>query len=128
MGRAVQTIPDNLLEAYTLNGSVNLEHMFVDDSVDGGTHYQYPGPDILAFVKSSQAILASPSTLARSSRVGRARSWIVQALQLLPTLSGIQACVFGSQEPWAEALLVAAGVAQVHAFGTGLPCVARIER
>ena len=107
--------PADLLSAYTLNGAAALERFFVDDTNNGeSTHYVYPAADTTAMIDAAKReILAHQAGRHRPRTVGR--TWLLQALATI-ALRDSKGCVFGSQEPWAESLLVAAGAAHVTTF------------
>lgn len=114
--------PPALLSAYTLGGTVPLSHFYVDDSQGGlGTHYKFSARDMESLVLSAETAVQSY----RSSHYGRGaalpplgsshrsnRLWIVRALEQL-SLSGLHVAVFGTVEPWVEALAVAMGASRV---------------
>jgi len=106
--------PEDLLDAYTLNGTVTLERLFIDESNGGkGTHYTYDRADVDAYVAAADAELTGRRR--GRKRMPNGRSWIIAALRSLPVL-GSAVAVFGAVEPWAEALLLAAGVASVVTY------------
>ena len=74
---------------------------FVDDTIGGqGSHYKYPRRDIDYMVQSAA------KTLASGGRGGRKNErWVVEALKANP-VEGLNVAVFGSMEPWYEAMLV----------------------
>jgi SAM-dependent methyltransferase len=117
---AVRDAPVHLHAAYTLGGVVPYERFFVDDTDGGkGTHYSYPADDIAAMLKSARQSWSQLSAKdARSPPFGNRRwgHWVlVQALAtVVANFKGSwSAAVFGSQEPWAETYLLAAGASEV---------------
>eukprot|EP00962_Isochrysis_galbana_P046311 scaffold18608_cov97-Isochrysis_galbana.AAC.8 len=111
--------PPHLLDAYTLNHTVPIERLYIDEANGGqGTHYRYSRAEVQAYVDAARAELSGPSRFRGPSRGGRAaegRRWLMNALSRLPVL-GMSAAVFGAIEPWAEALLLASGAASVTTY------------
>eukprot|EP00418_Pyrodinium_bahamense_P055275 CAMPEP_0179169580 /NCGR_PEP_ID=MMETSP0796-20121207/83488_1 /TAXON_ID=73915 /ORGANISM="Pyrodinium bahamense, Strain pbaha01" /LENGTH=223 /DNA_ID=CAMNT_0020872465 /DNA_START=14 /DNA_END=682 /DNA_ORIENTATION=- len=93
-----------------MGGTIAVGSFFVDDTLDGETsHYEYPRRDIDFMVGSARKVLASGS----AGRRGNER-WVVEGLlSHWAALTGTRALVFGSMEPWYEAMLLAAGAASV---------------
>eukprot|EP01048_Picozoa_sp_COSAG05_P005425 COSAG05_NODE_322_length_11414_cov_47.115510_4_plen_269_part_00 len=103
-------MPTELVPGYTMDGRIEVGDFFVDDTIGGkGSHYKYRRQDIDHMVK------AAGSALQQRGRGGRKNeAWVVEALSgVQGHVEGAAALVFGSMEPWYEAMLVAAGAATV---------------
>ena len=103
-------MPAELRDSYTMGGKIEVGAFFVDDTIGGkGSHYKYPRRDIDYMIQSAQR------TLATGGRGGRKNErWVVEALSSQAnTIEGARALVFGSMEPWYEAMLLAAGAQSV---------------
>lgn len=119
-----QTPPADMLPAYSRNGSIPIEHFYIDDSGQGaGTHFQYNEKDMDGFIagarRSHQRFDHLPAAAADGSdpillnHVPK-RVWFDYALYLHRNeIQGKTVCVFGSMEPWAEAAALALGARQV---------------
>ena len=119
MPRPPRNPPDELLAAYTLNGSVAYERVYIDDTDDGApTHYAYPAAEVDIMLRSAHGMVASHSGAPRQDAPAGARSaasLLVEAVVSTLALAGAasSAVVFGSQDPWAECLLLALGASAV---------------
>eukprot|EP00051_Salpingoeca_urceolata_P008345 m.105338 g.105338 ORF g.105338 m.105338 type:complete len:369 (+) comp15706_c0_seq1:183-1289(+) len=104
------TLSEDLEHQFTLNGSVPLEDFFVDDTLDGkGTHYQYGPKDLAPHLASAKKIMQGQQAVHRPTD-----RWIVDALRAHESsIRGTHALVFGSNSPFYEALLLAAGAETV---------------
>jgi hypothetical protein len=105
-----RAMPAELKDSYTMGGRIELGDFFVDDTIGGkGSHYKYPRRDI------DYMITAARRTLASGGRGGRKNEgWVVEALAgQLEAVRGANCLVFGSMEPWYEAMLLAAGAGSV---------------
>eukprot|EP00965_Chrysotila_dentata_P242898 6205115-Pleurochrysis_carterae.AAC.1 len=112
-----KTPPPELLSAYTLRGAIPIEHFYVDDSAGGvGTHYVYPRDEVDAFVESATAKLRQAKQAKGTAGYMRSSTdsqlWLYQALAQSMSRNA-RALVFGSQEPWVEAVLLAMGASTV---------------
>ena len=102
--------PETLIDAYTLHGRVPLERFFVDDSGAGtGTHYSYAHDEINEYIEAAHRMLRGR----QSARLPSTRLWLIEAISSVLAVSSARGLVFGSAEPWVEALLLAAGAANV---------------
>jgi hypothetical protein len=108
--------------AFTLNGSMAFETFFVDDSLSGqGTHYRYTRKQVAKLVEQSitaldqaRALTTPPSWMGNPNRVPQhvKDSWFAYAIAQ-EDLQGARVAIFGSSEPWLEALAIAAGATAV---------------
>jgi hypothetical protein len=103
-------MPEELVAGFTMDSRIELGEFFVDDTIGGkGSHYKYPRHDI------DYMVGAAKKTLSSGGRGGRKNErWVVEALHThTEAIKGANALVFGSMEPWYEAMLLAAGAASV---------------
>ena len=108
--------------AFTMNGSMAFETFFVDDSLSGqGTHYRYTRKQLSNLIEKSttalnkaRALTTPPSWMGNPNRMPQhvKDSWFAYAIAQ-EDLQGARVAVFGSSEPWLEALALAAGAASV---------------
>jgi hypothetical protein len=97
-------MPEELVSAFTMGGSIELGEFFVDDTMGGqGSHYKYPRRDIDHMIKGAT------QTLAGRTRGGRKNDhWIIDALKThAESVKGADVLIYGSMEPWYEALMIA---------------------
>eukprot|EP01063_Lacrimia_lanifica_P014798 TRINITY_DN21351_c0_g1_i1.p2 TRINITY_DN21351_c0_g1~~TRINITY_DN21351_c0_g1_i1.p2 ORF type:complete len:267 (+),score=108.35 TRINITY_DN21351_c0_g1_i1:64-864(+) len=105
-------MPEDLRAAYTMDGQVPVEDFYVDDTgEDGlGTHYGFDAAGFAQYVSSAEQVKAQGGYDLR--RMNKA-NWIFEALRLHPLAEGAQGAVYGSMEPWYEAVALAHGAASV---------------
>lgn len=139
MSRPPRSIPEEMQSDYTLAGSIPIEDYYVDDSNDGlGTHYQYTLKGMTQMIDGSlKAIkkiieniqylikVVPEASIKYLSPSLTKNQWVMLALllpidhdhQLIETfdrmLVGKKTAVFGSNEPWIEATLIALGADSV---------------
>ena len=97
-------MPEDLVGGFTMDGSIELGEFFVDDTMGGqGSHYKYPRRDIDHMVKGAA------QTLSGRTRGGRKNDhWIIDALKThAESVKGADVLIYGSMEPWYEALMIA---------------------
>ena len=104
-----EEMPSHLRQRYTMGGSIAVDHLYVDEHTDGSAHYTFANHDIEAMLATARKMLNGSIPRLRQSQ--RHPTEAIRELQ--PTLIGAAAIVFGSTEPWAECLLLAAGVNNV---------------
>ena len=104
-----EEMPSHLRQRYTMDGSIAVDHLYVDEHTDGSAHYTFANHDIEAMLATARKMLNGSIPRLRQSQ--RHPTEAIRELQ--PTLIGAAAIVFGSTEPWAECLLLAAGVNNV---------------
>jgi hypothetical protein len=103
-------MPEELVAGFTMDGSIELGEFFVDDTMGGqGSHYKYPRRDIDHMIKGAE------QSLAGRTRGGRKNDhWIIDALKAhKQTVEGADVLIYGSMEPWYEALMIAMGAGSV---------------
>jgi hypothetical protein len=109
--------PSELLSRYTMDGQIPLERFYVDDTAGGEpTHYSFTAADVDGFLQWARLVLgdAQGTHGLRSPRLRGVQKHLVSALhEARPNLDGTKALVFGSMEPWVEALLLTAGCSTV---------------
>eukprot|EP00045_Choanoeca_perplexa_P014444 m.170029 g.170029 ORF g.170029 m.170029 type:complete len:319 (+) comp16678_c0_seq4:755-1711(+) len=108
--------------AFTLNGSIAFEEFFVDDSLNGqGTHYRYTRKQLTALIKQStealtkaRSLTTPPTWAGNPNRMPQhvKDNWFAYAITQ-QDFQGARVAIFGSSEPWLEALAIAAGAAAV---------------
>ena len=95
-----------------MSGTVPTADFFVDDTLGGqGSHYQFPRTAV-------DQMLSSASKMVASGGAGRRRlppmdRWLLAGLDAHPLEPGSSAVVFGSMQPWYEAIALAAGAGHV---------------
>ena len=97
-------MPEELVGDFTMGGSIELGEFFVDDTMGGkGSHYKYPRRDIDHMVKGAAQALSG------QTRGGRKNDhWIIDALKMhAESVKGADVLIYGSMEPWYEALMIA---------------------
>lgn len=103
-------MPEEMVGDFTMDGAIELGEFFVDDTMGGqGSHYKYPRRDIDHMVKGAA------QTLAGRSRGGRKNDhWIIDALKIhAGSVKGADILIYGSMEPWYEALMIAMDASSV---------------
>ena len=109
--RPVSTPPPTMPRgaAFTMGGAIETGEFFVDDTLDGhGSAYSYGAEDVEAMVAAAgRAVKGGGGAVARPMD-----RWLLEALAAHP-IEGGDLLVFGSMEPWYEAIAVAAGAARV---------------
>mmetsp|Transcript_13075 Transcript_13075/g.29725 ORF Transcript_13075/g.29725 Transcript_13075/m.29725 type:complete len:283 (+) Transcript_13075:78-926(+) len=106
-GMPPHEIPTDQQAAFTMNNTIPVAHMYVDDSMAGnGTHYKASIADIERMIDHFRKALSHPH------RIPRQQTWIFEALRLYP-VAGLRVAVFGSIEPVVEAMLLAHGAVHV---------------
>lgn len=105
-------MPPALVAGYTMGGQVEVGEMFVDDTLGGkGSHYQYPATDVLAMIEAAAGYIAGKNT----RRLPPMDQWLLKALQQHgAAMKGANVVVFGSMQPWYEAIAVASGARSVY--------------
>ena len=101
--------PAALVQRYTLDGAIPMEHFYVDDTDHGKkTHYTYLAEDLAPFLAEARRAISAPARMRPPHR------WLAEAI-VGEVREGReqQAVVFGSSEPWVESLLLASGAANV---------------
>lgn len=125
--------PTDLIPLYTLNGSIPIEHFYVDDTLKGEpTHFVFSEQEISQYISNANKIINRFLDL-QSKTFGvpphlslpyQAASILLPRLPKLqwvqfglfvckPHIQGKKVAVIGSMEPWIEAFLIALGAAQV---------------
>lgn len=107
-----QTISGALKARLTQSGKFPFAEYFVDDTNAGkGTHYIYPAPLMEQFLE------AALERLAADEHLPTAQGYFVTAIRkYLDAMEGANAVVFGSMEPWLEALIITAGGDSITTF------------
>lgn len=101
-GMPPHEVPTDLLDGFTMGGRIPIARMYVDDSAAGnGTQYRADRAMVERLVEQFKA------TVTESRWV-----WLLEALEAYP-VDGEEVAVFGSIEPFAEALLLAKGASMV---------------
>ena len=136
-----EDMPDELEADFTMNGRVALERLFVDDTNGGkGTHYGYSRQQFEALISQMATSLkqiyenilfiksrvpdVSPSVLYRKMKktqwvalacLGTYFDYIIKTGDVLVdnVVKDAKVAVFGSQEPWVEAMVLALGAETV---------------
>ena len=120
-------MPAHLFDAYTQNGTIEVGSFFVDDTNKGkGTHYKYMNADMVAMVGGFAKQLAGwaeykasefpdePLPLAEALATPKQHWPLVGIAELgAARISGAAVIVFGSMEPWTEAICLALGARHV---------------
>eukprot|EP01061_Rhynchopus_euleeides_P039132 TRINITY_DN67143_c0_g1_i1.p1 TRINITY_DN67143_c0_g1~~TRINITY_DN67143_c0_g1_i1.p1 ORF type:complete len:312 (+),score=114.92 TRINITY_DN67143_c0_g1_i1:67-936(+) len=108
---APRDMPADLKAAYTMDGKIPIGEYYVDDTgEDGeGTHYKYSAKYVKGFVDAAERVKASGADVKRDNK----RMWLVAALKEHPFAAGGRGVVYGSIEPWYEALALAHGAVSV---------------
>ncbi|KAL3917372.1 MAG: hypothetical protein SGPRY_006431, partial [Prymnesium sp.] len=112
--------PSELLAAYTLEGRVDVEYFYLDESNEShGTSYAYSQHDMreeMAHARQTyEAVRSIPVTAplpALGSSSFAKNAWFVRALEAM-AIVGLRIINFGSIDPYAECLCLAAGAAHV---------------
>ncbi|KAJ9462510.1 hypothetical protein DIPPA_25565 [Diplonema papillatum] len=103
-------MPAELADRYTMHGKAKTARFYVDDTGDGeGTHYNYPESSINDFIAAAERVKAKGVDVATENK----RLWLFEALRLHPLEAGAKVAVYGSIEPWYEAIAVAHGAGSV---------------
>eukprot|EP00754_Rhynchopus_humris_P039963 Rhum_TRINITY_DN23034_c0_g2::Rhum_TRINITY_DN23034_c0_g2_i1::g.176769::m.176769 len=104
-------MPEDLKDGYTMGGRIPIGEFFVDDTGEEGTgtHYRYKKANIEGFVQSASRNKGRKINLARENK----RMWILQALNEVPLKEKARGAVYGSMEPWYEAVALAYGASEV---------------
>lgn len=110
-----QHLTDDQISAYTMNNSIPIEYMMVDDSNKGmGTHYKYSSASIDSMIRSSAKVVAKMKVLlAREKAEGKTpyidkrQLLLYSAVKHAHLLRGANILVIGSAEPYLEAFLLA---------------------
>ncbi len=104
-------MPEALQAAFTLDGQIPVADYYVDDTRGGeGTHYRFSERDVNAMVASIST--ARSRALRRAERQSDKSTWIYEALKAHP-IDGLDVVIFGSMEPYYEAICVAHGAKSV---------------
>eukprot|EP01064_Diplonema_japonicum_P019160 TRINITY_DN27863_c0_g1_i1.p1 TRINITY_DN27863_c0_g1~~TRINITY_DN27863_c0_g1_i1.p1 ORF type:complete len:286 (+),score=73.08 TRINITY_DN27863_c0_g1_i1:38-859(+) len=100
-------MPEDLVQSYTLEGKIPVADMFVDDTgPEGkGTHYKYAKENVQGFVDAAERMKRKGVNL----KVDNKRMWIFSALEKYPLLKDSRVGVYGSMEPWFEAVALVHG-------------------
>lgn len=120
-----QRPPEELMDDFTLGGTIPMEYYYVDDSNKGkGTHYKYSYEDVSNMIDHAKKIVANIlSTSLPSPPQGHAPHaftwlkqltdvWLVHSLHT-HGVAGMRVVVFGSTSPWYESLVLAMGALSV---------------
>lgn len=111
-GGPPRLIPAQHLEEFTMRDVIPVTTFFVDDTIEGkGTHYSYGRQSIESMVGAARAALAK----VKAGQKGAQRQmdqWLLEAVLRHP-IRGQHVIVFGSMEPWYEAVALAAGATHV---------------
>ena len=116
---AVREPPPALLSQYTMDGRVPLEFYYVDEAAP--TNYTFALADLEHYLatakhrlRSSRAIIYTPESSRGDEPPqrggGSSTQWLARAV-VEHVRDGDAVVVYGSTEPWAEALALAAGAA-----------------
>lgn len=100
--------PIELRSAYTMGERYPLSEYYVDES-SHDSHYVFSNADIIELLEEAHKSISSAS---RGRRVGSSRQLLTQAIVARVARSS-RVLVFGSTEPWVEALAIAAGAESV---------------
>ena len=128
--RPPKSIPPELLSAYTLQDQVPVAEFYVDDTKKGeGTHYKYDAGAIDGYFKSYAARLESWRAFAVEEGLDSNRTMFEETIQDVPkqhwplcvldhffsasSLADKRVVIFGTMEPWAEALCLGLGAKDV---------------
>ena len=108
----IRHMPEELKAGYTMDGRLPIGEYFVDDTgEDGkGTHYKYKREHVIGFVKEAERMVGKPVQLQRDNAK---RTWLFEALKQHPIAKGSRGAVYGSIEPWYEAIALAHGAESV---------------
>eukprot|EP00605_Chrysophyceae_sp_TOSAG23-4_P001838 GSChrysophyteH1.ASY1.ANO1.2030.1 assembled CDS len=107
------------LEEYTLSGRIPVEYLYVDDSNQGkGTNYSYGSATIHSYIESARRQL---NHLRSSGDVSmnhlHKKYWPMFAMmQYEDKIYGKRVAVFGSIDPYIEAIAIALGAVSVVTF------------
>ncbi|XP_062514936.1 uncharacterized protein LOC134190498 [Corticium candelabrum] len=114
--------PTNILQSLTINNFVPLEFYYVDDTNKGkGTHYKYSRDDIEHFIHQAdnrKSIIYNTLQQVDGDvnqawkHYTKSVDWLMMALHTYP-IRGSEVVVFGSTEPWIEAIALAFGASHV---------------
>jgi len=111
-GSPPRSIPDALRDNFTLGGQIPVARYYVDDSNSGtGTHYQFPREDVDAMIKAVERAKTRAQWLIDARKSDKS-TWIFEALNE-HSLAGLRVVVFGSLEPYYEAICLSFGAATV---------------
>jgi hypothetical protein len=94
------TIPPELLSAYTLNGSIGVEEWYVNSSYASDKHRFYSKKDIAGYCADIKA--------KKTSYYGKTDMWLYRALQKYP-IHGLEVVIMGSTTPWYESVCLTFG-------------------
>lgn len=107
VGMPPYSVPDEHRIAFTMNGTVPIAKMYIDDSNGGkGTHYTAEKADVDSHVKQFEKMLK------QGVPAGSRWAWLFQGLQAVPIVDKT-VVVLGSTEPTVEAAMLAHGAAHV---------------
>eukprot|EP00039_Didymoeca_costata_P029710 m.26000 g.26000 ORF g.26000 m.26000 type:complete len:312 (+) comp7758_c0_seq1:237-1172(+) len=107
-------MPEDTISMFTMDGKVEVGKMFVDDTIGGqGTHYKYPLTMVEDMITSAKKLLEVPVQDLPFRRIPKMDQWLLAALKEHP-VDGKNVVVFGSMQPWYEAIVLAAGAHSVH--------------
>jgi len=130
----VKNPPQELIPEYTLNGSIPIEYYFVDDTLKGeSTHFTYTSKDIDRVITTSKQIINKFDNLLRKVNLLHKKDdpdsfmaisnliWSLPKFQWVhftfyiheKDIANKRICVFGSSDPWVEAMLLALGASEV---------------
>lgn len=119
-------MPPAMRSAYTMNNKISVSHFYVDDTLMGkGTHFKYSSEIISSYVNSYRQKLSRWRTFAEKENLDNDAAslndivmsldkmhWPLIALDAAFKQNGLhgkKVVVFGTQEPWAEAICLALG-------------------
>jgi len=122
--------PPDLVQQYTMGGEIPIEYYLVDDTYGGvGSHYKFSADDFDNYVNNAKKAMESAPTRWKLFQTDCA-----QDIRVLPnvcyrllkqyglyfallnnsqTIFGSKSIIFGSMEPWVEALLYSLGAGNV---------------
>ena len=122
-------IPNEITSNFTIDGLIPVVNFFVDDSNKGyGTHYSYSESETIAYVEAAKRIFLSVSKLSFQScsvahndpnnlktcvKLLKSKGLYAAIQKYSNDFSCQKSVVFGSSEPWVEAIALTVGCESV---------------
>jgi len=103
-----EKIPEGLLDQYSMGGTVDIEYFYRDDSTED-IQQQMSGN----FTSAKFNKYLKMASRRRRNYYGDTDTWLYQAIDKY-SLNGKSVCVFGSANPWYEAIVVQNGASLCH--------------
>lgn len=118
---APRTIPDELRDAYTLNGQIPVYNWYFNEGTPNHTSITWSNELIQHYINKFTVENIINGTFGGETYTGAARLHLIACIKYRDTIKDKNVAVIGSLTPWIEAILVNAGAKSVTTVEYNVP-------